>query len=177
MQLQLGRGETKRVAFGLVPLNFISGKIVLDANQNGIEDAADSPVDGAVVVLDAGARSEQARKGRFRFEAVRSGDHTLTLLGDSLPSGAAVAGPAEIRLSLTRAQPTADVAFLVTMQERPELRKLFAPTPGKSPNATAPPARRPAIAERRPTTAVRGEAPAVARCRKGAGDAEGVRCD
>ena len=47
VQLQLGRGETKRVAFGLVPLNFISGKIVLDANQNGIEDAADSPVDGA----------------------------------------------------------------------------------------------------------------------------------
>jgi cell division septation protein DedD len=162
VQLHLGRGETKRVAFGLVPLNFISGKVVLDANKNGIEDAADSPVDGAVVVLDAGARSEQARKGRFKFEAVRSGDHTLTLLGDSLPSGAAVSGPAEISLSLTRAQPTADVAFLVTMQERPELRKLFAPTPGKSPNATAPPARRPAIAERRPTVPARSEAHAVA---------------
>jgi len=162
VQLQLGRGETKHVAFGLVPLNAISGKVVLDANQNGIEDAADTALDGAVLVLDAGARSEQMRKGRFRFEAVRSGDHTLGLLVDSLPNGAVVSGPAEIPFSLTRAQPTTDVLFLVTIQQRPELRKMFAPTPGKPPNATPQAARRPAVAERRPTTAIRGDTSAVA---------------
>jgi cell division septation protein DedD len=161
VQLQLGRGETKRVAFGLVPLNTISGKVVLDANQNGIEDAPDTALDGAVLVLDAGARSEQVRRGQFRFEAVRSGDHTLGLLVDSLPSGAVVSGPTEVSFSLTRAQPTADILFLVTLQQRPELRKTFAPTSSKSRNATPQATRRAADAERRPTAASRFQTPAT----------------
>jgi cell division septation protein DedD len=150
VHLQLGRGETKRVAFGLVPLNAVSGRVVLDANRNGIEDAPDTPLDGAVLVLDAGARSEQVRKGRFRFDAVRSGDHTIELLVESLPNGAVVSGPTGIPFSLTRAQPTADLLFLVTVEQRPELRKMFAPVTGKSPSAPPQGARRPADADRRP---------------------------
>ena len=41
VQLQLGRGDTQRVSFGLVPLGAIAGSIVVDVNQNGIEDGGD----------------------------------------------------------------------------------------------------------------------------------------
>jgi hypothetical protein len=128
LQLQLGRGETKHVSFGLVPLVTVSGRVVLDANGNGSADPPEPPMDGAVVVLDGGSRSERTRQGRFRFEAVRSGEHTLRLLSDSLPDGTVVSGSADVSLSLTREKPIADVLFLVTRQDRPELRKVFAPT-------------------------------------------------
>jgi cell division septation protein DedD len=143
VQVQLGRGETKRVAFGLIPLTSLSGAVVLDSNGNGAADPGEPPVEGAVVVLDDGARSEQVRQGRFRFDAVRSGDHTLALVVDSLPDGMASAGPGEVPLSLTRARPNAEVLFLVTRQERPELRRAFAPRPSSAP-AARPRSRRPA---------------------------------
>ncbi len=141
VQLQLGRGETKRVAFGLVPLGAVGGRVVLDANGNGTADADETAVEGAVLVLDSGARSEQLRKGRFRFEAVRSGAHTIALLRDSLPDGASVVGSEEVPIALTRHQPSADVLFLITIQKRPEVRTVFTPTvprPEPAPRSTAP---------------------------------------
>jgi cell division septation protein DedD len=143
LQLQLGRGDMKRVAFGLVPLAAVSGSVVVDANGNGQADPGEPSIDGAVVVLDAGVRSERARNGRFRFEAVRSGDHTLAVLPESLPEGTAVSGPAEIPISLTREQPTADAVFLVAHQQRAELRKVFAPSAPRAAAETPTVTRRP----------------------------------
>ncbi|HEY7498674.1 MAG TPA: SPOR domain-containing protein [Vicinamibacterales bacterium] len=154
VQLQLGRNETKRVAFGLVPLNTVSGTVILDANGNGTVDPGETPMDGAVVVLDAGARSEQVRKGRFKFDAVRSGDHTIELVIDSLPAGASPAGETQISIALTQAQPTADVQFLVTRQPRPETRRVFAPPP--SAPRSAPP---PTAATNRPAAAAPASPP------------------
>jgi cell division septation protein DedD len=132
VQVQLGRGESKRVAFGLVPLGSVSGTVVIDANRNGVAEAGEPPVDGAVLVLDGGARSEQVRKGRFKFDAVRSGDHIIALLPESLPDGATVHNSPEIPVALTRTQPDAQIGFLVTISARPEQRKVFpaAPSPG-----------------------------------------------
>ncbi len=170
VQLQLGRGELKRVAFGLVPLNSVSGTVILDANGNGAADPGEAPMDGAVVVLDAGARSEKVRKGRFRFEAVRSGDHVLELLRESLPDGAAVASASEIPVALTQSQPTADVQFLVTLRPRAETRKVFAasPRPAEPPaSATGRPAGRqaPRAAPATPGPRARAEASPIATAR------------
>ena len=158
VQLQLGRGETKRVLFGLVPFGAIAGRVVLDVNANSVADAGERAVDGAVVVLDGGARSEKARKGEFRFQAVRSGDHTLALLPESLPAGMSPSGPAQVELALTRESANADVVFLVTERQRPELRKTFDPggrTPppaAKAPVNEAPRASGPAPGVARPAT-------------------------
>jgi cell division septation protein DedD len=138
VQIELLRDDTKRVLFGLIPLGTIQGQVIRDANANNRADPGEEPVDG-IVVLDGGARSEQVRKGRFRFDAVRSGEHLVKLLLESLPEGAVIAGNAEVKTVLARESMSVEVPFLVSIEKRPEIRKVFPPRGG----AGAPAARRP----------------------------------
>lgn len=130
VEIALSRNETHRVAFGLVPLGSVSGRVLRDANGNGSIDAGDEPFDGAVLVLDGGLRSEQARRGQFRFEAVRAGAHALELLTESLPEGATVlsAQPVSVAIRPGQLAPSAD--FLVKLDQRPEIRRVFPPKRG-----------------------------------------------
>jgi cell division septation protein DedD len=109
----------------LVPFGAVSGRVVLDANENGVVDPGERTIEGAVVVLDGGARSEQVRKGQFQFYAVRSGDHTIQLLPESLPEDMSPVDPAEMTVSLTRERQNAELVFLVSRHRRPELRRVF----------------------------------------------------
>jgi cell division septation protein DedD len=128
--IELSRGDSRRVSFGLLPLGGIRGRVYEDANRNGVLDAGEPPLDNAVVVLDGGQRSELARKGQFRFDAVRAGDHRLELLKESLPEGAAIVGEPERRLSIARDAPQFETLYLVTIDKRPEVRKVFPPRGG-----------------------------------------------
>ena len=130
IEIDLSRGETRRVAFGLVPLGSVSGRVLRDANGNGAIDPADEPLDAAVLVLDGGQRSEQARKGQYRFQAVRSGPHKLELLLESLPDGAAIIGDREVDVAVTRERQATTSDFLVKIDKRPEIRKVFPPKGG-----------------------------------------------
>ena len=138
IQVELSRGDSKRVTFGLIPLGAIHGSVVQDLNGNGRADANEHGIDGAVIVLDGGMRSEQARKGRYRFDAVRSGPHRVTLLLESLPDGAVISGDAEVTTTLARNALIADVTFVVSVEKRPEIRKVFPPRGGRAKNVTAP---------------------------------------
>lgn len=140
VQLDLRRGETFRVAFGLVPMGSVEGRVLRDVNANGAIDDNDVPIDGAVVVLDGGARSEQMRRGRFRFDAVRSGEHRVALLPESLPERATIVGPATVTVMLGRGALTSTAVFLVALDSRPEVRRVFTPEPatGRAPVNTPP---------------------------------------
>ena len=154
--VELSRGESRRVAFGLLPLGGIHGRVYEDSNRNGTLDPGEPPIDGAVVVLDGGQRSELARKGQFRFEAVRAGSHQLQLLKESLPEGAAIVGEAERALSIAKTAPTFETTYLVAIEKRPEVRKVFPPKGGGG--ATRPsstPNRQSTTANRQSTTANR----------------------
>ncbi|HEX5473680.1 MAG TPA: SPOR domain-containing protein [Vicinamibacterales bacterium] len=128
--VDLGRGDTQRVAFGLIPLGAVHGRVVNDLNRNGVADAGEPAVEGAVLTLDGGERSEVVRKGIFRFEAVRSGAHRLALLAESLPDGSKITGEAEQSVTIAREHPAPDATFLVTIAKRPEIRKVFPPKRG-----------------------------------------------
>jgi len=128
--VEIGRGDTRRVAFGLIPLGTIHGRVIEDANKNGQLDPEEPAIDGAVLTLDGGQRSELARKGAFRFDAVRSADHRVELVQDSLPDGTVILGGSERPASITREQPQVDVTYLVTIEKRPEVRKVFPPKIG-----------------------------------------------
>jgi hypothetical protein len=125
VSLEVARGETRRVALALIPLGTIAGRVVEDANKNGRIDPDDPVVDGIVISLDGGARSEMVHNGRFVFSAVRAGDHRVELLKDSLPDGAAIVGETETGASITRDHVQAEVTFLVRIEKRPEIRKKF----------------------------------------------------
>lgn len=131
--LEISRGETRRVAFGLLPLGTIRGAVFEDSNRNGQMDAGDMPLDHAVVILDGGQRSELARRGVFRFEAVRAGEHRIELLKESLPDGSTILGTTERPAPITRDAPQIDVVFLVTIEKRPEVRRVFPSRPGLNP--------------------------------------------
>ena len=163
VDLELDRGATRRVSFGLIPLGSVRGRVVLDANGNGKVDPGEEAVDGAVLVLDGGARSEQVRRGAYRFDSIRSGDHVVSLLKESLPEGAVVTGAAEIPLALRRNQLAVEVDFAVTIEKRPETRKVFPPRIGAPPpTASRDGAARPRGAPPAPTAARRPAAPVAA---------------
>ena len=98
--------------------------MVRDLNGNGAADSDEPAIDGAVVVLDAGKRSEKSR-GQFAFEAVPSGEHTVTLLADSLPEGALIAGETTQVAALGREHMSVYVSFAVSLETRAEIRKVF----------------------------------------------------
>jgi hypothetical protein len=55
------------------------------------------------------------------------GEHSVSLLAASLPEDAQVAGPATATVNLKRGQQIDAVVFLVTVEKRPEIRKVFPP--------------------------------------------------
>ncbi len=148
VQLDLARGESKKITFGLIPLGAVTGRVVHDVNANGQADAGEPSVDGAVLTLDGGARSEVVRRGSFRFDAIRSGDHRVELLPDSLPEGSTIVDPSSTRVSIGRESVIPSTLFLVRIQQRPEVRRVFPPSnkpstaPGSNPRKESPAAAR-----------------------------------
>ncbi len=135
LELSLKRGMPATAAFGVLPLGDVEGVVVRDANGSGAVDDNDEPLDGAVLVLDDGARTEISRKGHFRFPGVRLGAHKIEVLMESLPDGAALAGDRQVEVQVARTQMTATAQFLVKLEKRPEVRKVFPPKkpePGKA---------------------------------------------
>ena len=125
LQVALSGHDTRQVAFGLIPLGSIRGRVVRDVNGNGTADSSEPAIDDAVVVLDGGKRSERSKRGQYAFEAVQSGEHSVTLLAESLPDGALIAGEATRVATLGRGRTAVEVPFLVALEQRAEIRKVF----------------------------------------------------
>lgn len=165
VNVELDRGVTRRVSFGLIPLGAVRGRVVLDANRNGRVDAGEEPLEGAVLVLDRGARSEQVRRGAYRFDSIRSGDHVVSLVRESLPEGAVVTGAMEVPLALKRDQLAVEIDFAVAVEKRPETRKVFPPRGGAPQKPGAKPAASNAAAPQSTTAAAASQVPTSAPAR------------
>jgi len=125
--VSVARNQSASVSLGLLPLGAVQGTVYQDVDGDGVLSAADTPIDRAVLVLDDGARTEVAREGRFRFDSVRMGTHTVTLLTGSLPDGAQLAGEASTKIELAKDKTPDKLVFLVKIEKRPEIRKVFPP--------------------------------------------------
>lgn len=130
--IELDRSTTRRVSFGLIPLGTLHGRVVRDANANGVADRGEEAVEDAVVVLDGGARSERVQHGAYRFDGIRAGNHVVTLLTESLPAGAAITGPREVPFALGRDELLREIDFVVSIERRPEMRRVFPPRIGSA---------------------------------------------
>jgi hypothetical protein len=123
----ISRNHASDVPVGLLPLASVAGAIYQDADSDGQLSPGDMPIDGAVVVLDDGARTEVTRAGRFRFDAIRMGVHPVSVLAGSLPDGAQLIGSATVTAELARNKDANGIVFLVKLEKRPEVRKVFPP--------------------------------------------------
>jgi hypothetical protein len=119
------RGKRATVDFGLLPVGAVQGTVLVDEDNDGTLSAADKPRDGVVVTLDDGTRSELARDGRFRFDNVRLGPHSVAVEMESLDVGTQMVGDASRPVTLTRDVRDANVVFLIRLEKRPEVRKVF----------------------------------------------------
>ena len=123
----VARNQVASVAFGMLPLGSFSGIVYQDVDGDGQLGPADTPINGAVLVMDDGSRTEITREGRFRFDPVRMGKHTVNLLVASLPDGSQVTGSPAAEIELSRGEHARSVVFLVKVEKRPEIRKVFPP--------------------------------------------------
>jgi hypothetical protein len=154
------------VSFGLIPTGTLTGQLYTDTDEDGRLSAGDAPVPNAVVTLDDGSRSELVHDGRFRFDNVRLGPHTVVLDMDSLDPDALLTGNAATPVELTRDGRTASVTYLVRREKRPEVRKVFPPKkvapPHEHPPAAQPPTPALAVSQHQTTAAMRQETGAPA---------------
>jgi uncharacterized protein (DUF2141 family) len=125
--ITVARNQTAATRFALLPLGALQGTVMQDVDGDGTLSAADTPIDKAVLVLDDGARTEMTRDGRFRFDSVRMGAHTITLLMGSLPDGAQLAGEPAVTVELGKGKAPNAMVYLVKLEKRPEVRKVFPP--------------------------------------------------
>ena len=63
----------------------VQGVVFFDANQSGAQEASETGVPGALVLLDNRFAVRTDAQGRFEFPFVGTGTRTITLRRDSLP--------------------------------------------------------------------------------------------
>jgi hypothetical protein len=63
----------------------IVGRMFLDSNENGVQDAGEAAAASVTVLLDGRFSVRTDPQGRFEFPLVASGDHQLTIVPDNLP--------------------------------------------------------------------------------------------
>ncbi|NLM37268.1 MAG: hypothetical protein GX202_03985, partial [Firmicutes bacterium] len=100
--IRLREQENFFIDFAVTANGSVSGRVFIDGNGNGIQDEEEKHVSWVGVVLDDGAQKVFTdENGRFYFEGVPLGTHTLALDPESLPSGLRPAGPALRTFTLT----------------------------------------------------------------------------
>ncbi|HHW13173.1 MAG TPA: hypothetical protein GXX33_09265 [Firmicutes bacterium] len=100
--IRLREQENFFIDFAVTANGSVSGKVFIDGNGNGRPDEDEKPVSWVEVVLDDGAQKAFTDEhGRFYFEGVPLGTHTLALDPASLPAGLRPVGPALRTFTLT----------------------------------------------------------------------------
>ena len=79
----------------------ISGVVFLDDKANGRMDSSDARMPWVTVVLDGEEKTFTNSEGRFYFESVPMGSHTVEITQDSLPKGLAVLGPSMFNVTIS----------------------------------------------------------------------------
>ncbi|MDM0116523.1 SdrD B-like domain-containing protein [Variovorax sp. J22R133] len=91
----------------------VSGRVFLDANRDGRQQAGENGAANVEVVLDGRYRATTDRDGRFEFPTVTTGRHQLTLTLDSVPLPWGVAGDSGVSVNVPlRGQATAEIPVI-----------------------------------------------------------------
>jgi len=100
----------------VIPLNAVTGRVYLDKNNDGKEDAEEA-IEAVAVLLDNFPTATD-RDGSFGFYNVEPGAHTVKLVVDRLPSGCTAASPAEVVVDLPPDKPISGITFRLIKQEK-----------------------------------------------------------
>lgn len=88
----------------------IEGVVFLDANRSGAQEASEAGAPGVTVTLDGRYVAKTDAQGRFEFDFVATGTHTLTVQNETLPLPWAVEDDARTKVEV-RVRDTVRVAI------------------------------------------------------------------
>jgi hypothetical protein len=72
--------DTGKTGYGV-----ITGVVFFDENRDGVRQATETPASGVYVYLDGRYQQATDRDGRFVYDPVPAGDHTLSIAQEDLP--------------------------------------------------------------------------------------------
>jgi hypothetical protein len=80
----------------------LTGRVFVDADGSGTPDEGESPVQGLRVTVDGGEERTTNPQGAFLFLGIRSGDHTVAVVGESYTwtGTVQIAGGTETQLAI-----------------------------------------------------------------------------
>lgn len=99
--LRIRETENMFFDFGLTMNGSISGKVYLDINSNGIYDQGDKSLNWVELNLDGGKKKIfTGNDGTFYFENIPLGEHTLTVIEESIPKEMMLTGEKSFTFTL-----------------------------------------------------------------------------
>ena len=63
----------------------ITGRVFMDSNRNGVDDANEAGAGGVYIILDGRFSTQTDAAGLYHFDAVATGPHTIVVQPDALP--------------------------------------------------------------------------------------------
>lgn len=87
LRYDIGGGRARQVIGGApgAAVGQIAGSVFLDDNADGVRGAAELPATDVTVLVDGRYSVRTDAQGRFRFDRVAVGTHTLEIVPDNLP--------------------------------------------------------------------------------------------
>jgi hypothetical protein len=110
-------GDRRDIVLRVAPLATITGRVFVDRNRNGRDDAGEA-IAGAVVRLDDERATVTDRDGRYGFYNLKPADYVVRVNLASIDPNAEAA-VAERRVSLAADRPVAGLDFAVTIRPKP----------------------------------------------------------
>lgn len=77
---------SKTFDFDRIGLSFISGRVFMDVNNNGLYDYGDEPLPDIEVIIDGKTETRTDKNGIYSFHFVKSGQHSVDLNLGSMPA-------------------------------------------------------------------------------------------
>ena len=77
---------SKTLDLDRIGFSFISGRVFMDVNNNGMYDYGDQPMPDIDVVIDGKSETRTDKNGIYSFHFVRSGEHTVNVNFGCIPA-------------------------------------------------------------------------------------------
>jgi outer membrane protein OmpA-like peptidoglycan-associated protein len=139
LRTEVALRKTAEVFFPLLISGEIRGRVLLDANGNGLADAGDEPLGDALVYLaGTSINAFTDADGNFSLANILPGVYELKIDPVWLPEGVQLVSPDTLPLQLRSGETIDGVAFLARRGSRTVIKKVFGQTEAAPPEKPAP---------------------------------------
>jgi hypothetical protein len=127
VEVVLKKGETRRVDLTVIPMALISGKLVLDINENNLADKDEPVITGERIdVLKEGKLYQSAftdTRGVFTFANLRPGTYIVAVAGDVIKETYSPGEKSALEITVKPWEEKRGLVLLVTKYKKPKIKR------------------------------------------------------